>query len=89
MRECVSLLCYSNGDLVPVELHYVRTEGTAGLFCSLGYDVSAVVDYPPLAVSLDCAVMTCSFDKIRLGEDRTVGIVVRVFGPLELSQIIR
>ena len=70
----MTLLRDSNGYLVSVQLHYVRTEGSAGLFLALGYDVSAVVDYPPLAVATDDTVVSRSFYKVVLLDHVGIGL---------------
>ena len=79
----------SNGDLVSVQLHHVSAEGTPRLLYTLGYDISAVVDYPPLAVTTDNAVVSGSLDEVVLCEDGAVCIVVGVFCPFEITQVVR
>ena len=82
------LLRDSDGDLVSVHFHNVTAEGSAGLWLSVGYDVSAVVDYPPLAIASDYTVVSRSLYETVFGKDGAVRVVVGVFGPLEITQIV-
>ena len=82
------LLCYGNAYFVFVNVHDISSEGTARFLLSVRHDISAVVDYPPLAVVFYHAVMTRTFNKVCLCKHRSVGVVVGIFCPFKLAKII-
>ena len=78
-----------HADLVAFDLHHVCAEGSAGLWRTLGYYISSVIYDPPLSVAEDHAVVTRALDEVVLCKNGAVSIVVGVFGPDEIAQIVR